>query len=309
MCSDCATLTRTACVRRLALSRPQLEFARIQLASTTPPHRDFRLMLWPLAARSLAVPLFLAVGFCGAARQGARSAERWQHVELRVNTSLLQRVRKAINPPTGVCMRGARTHALRAESRSGAMQVSVCSGAGACMRSASATAWVARQVRVLQRRLAGMDDVVCELTEQLAALTEPWRSQAGSAVELGVRRGHVSEATAAEDPHDCAICWEEMRRAATLHCGHSFCRGCIRKWSCESDRCPCCREPIRHWASDIDEVLHFTTHVIVGLSAVSFVVGNFYDEAAGVAMRTIGFHLAIVLLVLGVLLDYCNPMA
>lgn len=42
---------------------------------------------------------------------------------------------------------------------------------------------------------------------------------------------------------DCSICMDEVKDKATLPCKHSFCKGCIVKWSETSTTCPNCREP------------------------------------------------------------------
>lgn len=221
-------------------------------------------MPWPLTARALVVPLLLSltVGRCGAARAHARSAERWQRVELRLNASWLHRAREVMGSAAeGACpLHGsARAESWRLESRGGSMQVSGCSGAGLCRRSASATAWVARQVRVLQRQLPEMEGVVCEISQQLASALPTqrlWASHGGSAVELGAGRGdapNMSEAP--ESSNECAICWEEIRQARHLPCGHTFCRECIRIWGRRSNQCPYCLGPIRSWLVRMERAL------------------------------------------------------
>ena len=42
---------------------------------------------------------------------------------------------------------------------------------------------------------------------------------------------------------ECPVCLERMREPVTLACGHSACRGCLRRSLDRDPRCPCCREP------------------------------------------------------------------
>ncbi|NXA54014.1 TRI35 protein, partial [Nothocercus julius] len=48
----------------------------------------------------------------------------------------------------------------------------------------------------------------------------------------------------------CPICYEPFREAATLRCGHNFCKGCVsRSWEHRPHVCPVCKE-----ASSLDEL-------------------------------------------------------
>lgn len=42
---------------------------------------------------------------------------------------------------------------------------------------------------------------------------------------------------------ECSVCYEETDRVS-IPCGHSFCRGCIQKWSTKNFTCPLCRKKL-----------------------------------------------------------------
>ena len=47
--------------------------------------------------------------------------------------------------------------------------------------------------------------------------------------------------------YDCSICFELMLEPTTLHCGHTYCRGCVAKYYKKQGKteCPICRT---HWS-------------------------------------------------------------
>jgi hypothetical protein len=46
-----------------------------------------------------------------------------------------------------------------------------------------------------------------------------------------------------DDDKDCAICFETMKEATGLPCGHKFCDNCIKPWIKEKGTCPTCFQP------------------------------------------------------------------
>lgn len=44
---------------------------------------------------------------------------------------------------------------------------------------------------------------------------------------------------------DCAICWDEMRTARKLPCGHLFHHSCLRSWLEQDTSCPTCRTSLK----------------------------------------------------------------
>lgn len=52
------------------------------------------------------------------------------------------------------------------------------------------------------------------------------------------------EALAAEEPQDCAVCFEVLTEACPvrkLSCGHAFHHGCIAQWLLRRAACPLCQ--------------------------------------------------------------------
>ena len=57
-----------------------------------------------------------------------------------------------------------------------------------------------------------------------------------------LKRVEVFEGAA--PPETCSICWNPMQYCVTISCGHSFHRGCLRKWISSKQgagTCPLCR--------------------------------------------------------------------
>lgn len=280
------------------------------------------LMPRALAARALALPLLSLVV------EAARFAEPGQRVELRINASLLQRLHEAVGSHACPLRRAT---ALRLESRDGALQVSACSRAG-CRRSASAEAWMEQQAR---RRLPKMRGVVCELVAQLAAglparrrphlaserpphlASEPPRAslgplrRGGSLLALGAQRGDFDSgapnASGAETSRDCVICWEEMREATSLACGHSFCRGCIRAWRQRSNQCPYCLGPITPWVARAERAIDLLVQadmVLVSLAMpVALILG---DVETARWIVHVAHHFALALALVDAMMRWCS---
>lgn len=46
-----------------------------------------------------------------------------------------------------------------------------------------------------------------------------------------------------DDDKECAICYEVMKEATVLPCGHKFCDNCVQPWIKEKGTCPTCSQP------------------------------------------------------------------
>jgi len=40
----------------------------------------------------------------------------------------------------------------------------------------------------------------------------------------------------------CVICFNSYEEPTKIFCEHTFCLGCIKSWSSQSDKCPICRQ-------------------------------------------------------------------
>lgn len=64
---------------------------------------------------------------------------------------------------------------------------------------------------------------------------------------------------AIQDATTCAICLELFIRPVTTHCGHTYCRRCLRN-SLKIEpqqRCPTCRESLRRQGGNIQFIAQF----------------------------------------------------
>lgn len=65
----------------------------------------------------------------------------------------------------------------------------------------------------------------------------------------------ASEDELARNNDDCAICWDQMKAARKLPCGHLFHTTCLRSWLEQDTSCPTCRHSLRHREDEINEPL------------------------------------------------------
>ncbi|KAH9389022.1 hypothetical protein TYRP_008374 [Tyrophagus putrescentiae] len=63
----------------------------------------------------------------------------------------------------------------------------------------------------------------------------------------------ASDDELARNNDDCAICWDQMKAARKLPCGHLFHTTCLRSWLEQDTSCPTCRHSLRHREDDINE--------------------------------------------------------
>lgn len=65
----------------------------------------------------------------------------------------------------------------------------------------------------------------------------------------------ASEDELARNNDDCAICWDQMKAARKLPCGHLFHTTCLRSWLEQDTSCPTCRHSLRHREDELNEPL------------------------------------------------------
>ena len=85
----------------------------------------------------------------------------------------------------------------------------------------------------------------------------------------------------------CSICLNTLCKPITLHCGHTFCAGCIQKWTRGNNSCPCCRSPTLSYRSYRESVVLRQILRRFGLITMS-------DESfSDLARRTVGLAAGI----------------